>query len=256
MKTAKGDIAYSVAGEGPALVLLHPIGMDRGWWAPYVAHWRARHRVIAIDLPGHGESAPVRSPVSLEDHARAVLEVIDAEGVASAVLMGVSMGGMVAQCVAIAAPDRVRALVLCATAGRFPASARAAIRSRGDSTRDGAMSEVIAPTLARWFVADSPPEIVERCRARLASDDWHSWSANWEAISELDTLEGLRALDVPTLVVASARDASIPDAVARELAEASRAEFVRIEDSGHFGAFDAPHRFTPVVDAFLQEKGG
>jgi 3-oxoadipate enol-lactonase len=173
------------------------------------------------------------------------------EGVSSAVVMGVSMGGMVAQCLAIATPDRVQGLVLCATAGAFPASARTAIRSRGDTSRNGEMSEVIDATLARWFVADSPPGIVERCRARLSSDDWHSWSANWEAISELNNLEGLRGLAIPTLVIAGDQDASIPVAVARQLADASRADFTLMENSAHFGAFDAPHRFTPVIDRFL-----
>ena len=51
------------------------------------------------------------------------------------------------------------------------------------------MSEVINSTIARWFTGESPSDLVAKCRARLAADDWYSWSANWEAISELDNLE-------------------------------------------------------------------
>jgi 3-oxoadipate enol-lactonase len=114
------------------------------------------------------------------------------------------------------------------------------------------MADVIESTLARWFVADSPPDLVQRCRARLASNDWHSWSANWEAISELDNLRLLSELSVPALVLAGDQDASIPVAVSRQLAAALRADLVVMENSGHFGAFDTPHRFTPVIDQFLE----
>ncbi|VTU13182.1 3-oxoadipate enol-lactonase 2 [Variovorax sp. SRS16] len=248
----RGSLAYSIGGDGPALVLLHPIGMDRSLWAPYMQHWLPRYRVIAADMLGHGESGPIRGSVSLADHACAVLEVIEAEGLASAVVMGVSMGGMVAQSMAIAAPDRVQGLVLCATAGGFPEASRAAIRSRGDSSRRGDMSsEVIESTAARWFASDTPSELVERCCAKLALNDWHSWSVNWEAISELDHLSVLSRLTMPALVVAGDRDASIPVAVSKELADALKADFVVLENSAHFGAFDAPQRIEPVVDRFL-----
>jgi len=247
----RGRLAYSIGGEGPAIVLLHPIGMDRSLWAPYMQHWLPRYRVIAADMLGHGESGPVRGSVSLADHACAVLEIIEAEGVAPAVVMGVSMGGMVAQRMAIAAPDRVKGLVLCATAGGFPQASRAAIRSRGDTSRSGDMSEVIESTMARWFAPDSPLELVDGCRAKLAGNDWHSWSANWEAISELDHLSALSRLTAPALVLAGDRDASIPVAVSKELAEALKADFVVVENSAHFGAFDSPQRFKPVVDQFL-----
>lgn len=246
-----GTIAYDVDGEGPAVVLLHPIGVDRTWWAPYVSHLSVRHRVIAIDLPGHGESAKLRRPVSLAEHAACVLDIVESEGDGPAVVLGVSMGGMVAQGVAIANPHRVRGLVLCATAGSFPQAARAPIRTRGDTSRDGSMLEVIEPTLARWFSSGSDLAIVERCRKRLASDDWYSWSANWEAISELDNLEALARVNVPALVIAGQDDASIPPPVSRQLAEALHGGLVEVPGATHFGAFETPGRFLPLIDAFL-----
>ena len=132
-----GPVAYSDEGDGAPVVLLHPIGMDRSLWAPYIQHLSSRHRVISIDMVGHGESGPVERPISLSEHARYVLDIARSRDATPAVFVGVSMGGMVAQSVAILEPRQVRGLVLCATAGGFPEAARTAIRARGDTSRQG-----------------------------------------------------------------------------------------------------------------------
>lgn len=248
-----GRIAYSRRGTGQPLVLLHPIGVDRSWWDEYLESWASSHDVTAIDMRGHGDSSAVTSAITLADHAADVAVVLQKEGVEGATLIGVSMGGMVAQRVAIQFPERVGALVLCATAGGFPDDVRPRIRARGDTSRQGAMSEVIDDTIARWFTTDTPrPDLVAKCRARLAADDWFSWSANWEAISRLDNLAELRAVPVPALVVAGDADASIPPAVSQKIADALPAgRFVTIPGAAHFGAFDKREAFAPVIDSFL-----
>jgi 3-oxoadipate enol-lactonase len=250
----EGRIAYSRRGTGRPLVLLHPIGVERSWWDEYVASWASSYDVLAIDMRGHGESSAVTSSITLADHAADVAAVLEKERVAGATLIGVSMGGMVAQRVAIQFPDRVGAMILCATAGGFPDEVRPRIRARGDTSRPGAMSEVIDETIARWFEADSPRrDLVVKCRARLAADDWFSWSANWEAISQLDNLAELRDVPQPALVVAGDADLSIPPAVSQRISDALPAgEFVTIPDAAHFGAFDMREVFAPVFDAFLQ----
>ncbi|SAL79998.1 alpha/beta hydrolase [Caballeronia arvi] len=248
-----GRIAYSRRGTGRPLVLLHPIGVDRSWWDEYSESWTKSYDVIAIDMRGHGDSSAVTSTISLADHAADVAAVLHKEGVAGAALIGVSMGGMVAQRVAIQFPELVGAMILCATAGGFPDDVRPRIRARGDTNRQGAMSEVIDETIGRWFTTDTPrPDLVAKCRARLAADDWFSWSANWEAISRLDNLAELRDVPKPALVVAGDADASIPPAVSQKIADAlPDGRFVSIPGAAHFGAFDMRETFTPVFDAFL-----
>ncbi len=248
-----GRLAYSRRGTGRPLVLLHPIGVDRSWWDDYLEHWAASHDVIAIDLRGHGDSTLLTAPVTLADHAADVAAVLRQERLAGATLLGVSMGGMVAQRVAIQFPELVGALVLCATAGGFPDEVRPRILARGDMERRGSMSEVIDDTITRWFAADTPrPELVERCRARLAADHWYSWSANWQAISRLDNLGELPAVTAPALVVAGDADASIPPAVSQKIADAlPNADFVVVPGAAHFGAFEMREVFSAVFDEFL-----
>ncbi len=248
-----GRVAYSRRGTGRPLVLLHPIGVDRTWWNEYVELWATSYDIVAIDLRGHGESSVVTSPVTLADHAADVAAVLRKEHVSGATLIGVSMGGMIAQRVAIQFPELAGALILCGTAGGFPDEVRPRILARGDISRQGSMSEVIEDTIARWFTPDPPrPDLVEKCRARLAADDWYSWSANWQAISQLDNLDELPGVRAPALVVAGAADASIAPVVSQKIAEAlPDSRFVIVPDAAHFGAFDMREVFATVFDDFL-----
>lgn len=248
----RGRVHYAIDGQGPALVLLHPIGMDATWWDDYRPRWVDRYRVICVDLLGHGRSDPVRGSITLEEHADDLIGILAQERAEAASVVGVSMGGMVAQHLALQAPTRVGRLVLCATAGGFPAAARPLIRARGDVTRDGDMQSVVDATLARWFSEQASETLRQKCRERLLADDWHSWSANWLAISELDTLGQLAGLAAPTLVVAGDGDASIPAAVSKQIADAApRSTFITVPGASHFGAFESPAKFQDLFDSFL-----
>jgi 3-oxoadipate enol-lactonase len=255
-EVASGRIAYSRQGNGPCLVLLHPIGVDRSWWGEYVHEWQQAYDVIEVDFRGHGDSSSLLAPITLSEHAADVVAVLRQERVSSAHIIGVSMGGMVAQRIAIEVPGIAASLILCATAGGFPDAARPRILARGDLNRTGSMSEVVDDTVARWFRADSPrPDLVKRCRARLLADDWYSWSANWAAISQLDNLTDLARVTAPALVVAGDMDAGIPPAASKLIADAiPGATFVSIPSASHFGAFEMRESFVPVFDKFLSTQ--
>ncbi|WP_233836664.1 alpha/beta fold hydrolase [Paraburkholderia sp. ZP32-5] len=248
-----GRIAYSRRGAGRPLVLLHPIGVDRSWWDEYIAVWAASYDVVAIDIRGHGESSAVTAPITLAEHAADIAAVLRKESLTGATLIGVSMGGMIAQRVAIQFPELVGGLILCGTAGGFPDEVRPRILARGDMNRQGSMTEVIDETITRWFAAETPrPDLIQKCRERLAADDWYSWSANWRAISLLDNLGELPGVSAPALVVAGDADASIPPAVSQKIADAlPNSRFVVVPGAAHFGAFEMRDVFAAVFDDFL-----
>lgn len=251
--TSRGRLAYDMAGAGPCVVLLHPIGIDRSWWDTFVTAWSPARTVIAIDMPGHGESERLTSSITLAEHARCVWEVLDAQGIGAASFLGVSMGGMVAQHAAIQRPQAVRALIACATAATFPDDARTTIRARGNAGIAGQVADVVPETLRRWFSARAPAQLVARCKTALLQQDGYSWSANWQAISAVETIEGLSVINVPTLAIACAADASLPAAVTRGIAEAARGEFIWVEGASHFGIFETPASFIDPIDAFLRK---
>jgi 3-oxoadipate enol-lactonase len=111
----KYKIFYVDEGEGFPIVLIHGLAGDHQAWAPQIAALRGRHRVIAFDNRGAGKSTQVDEPVTTEDLARDTLGLMDALGVSRAHIVGRSMGGSIAQHIALRAPDRVQSLVLCAS---------------------------------------------------------------------------------------------------------------------------------------------
>jgi 3-oxoadipate enol-lactonase len=247
-------IAYHVRGAGPPVLLLHPVGLDSTWWRTYVAHLAENYRVIAVDLPGHGLSGPIRQPATLEGFAEQVAAILRAETSQPVYVIGASMGGMVAQHLALQQQD-LAGLVLCATAGTFADELRPSLRERGTLARHG-MAPVIQPTLDRWFSPEGRTgSIGHCCRNTLAANDSASWEASWDAISRLDTLEGLKTVQTPTLVITGAADITTPPAASVALAQAlpnARVEIV--PDAWHMGVFEKATPFLSAFTRFLEEQ--
>lgn len=250
------QITYSVCGEGPPIVLLHAVGLDRTWWSEFITAWKSRYRLIAIDLPGHGQSSVIENKVDLRDLADDVAAVIVRENAGPAHLIGVSMGGMVAQYVALGYRQYVKSLILCSTACTFPDEARTAIGARGDIAVQKGMEAIVEETLERWLSPEGcVSEIGKLCTARLRANDARSWAACWDAISRLETLPGLAILDIPVLVVTGGADVSTPPTAARLISEAiSGSEIVIIEDEHHLGAFENSAPFLREFSRFLDKQ--
>jgi 3-oxoadipate enol-lactonase len=251
-----GRIAYRARGAGRPVLLLHPVGLDGAWWSTYVECLAERYHVIAVDMPGHGRSSSIHAPITLGEIARGVAAVLQAETDRPAHVIGVSMGGMVAQHLALQWPQGVASLVLCATTGTFADDLRPLLRERGTAAREG-MGAVVGATLERWF---SPrgrtAPIGRRCAQTLAANDPASWAASWAAISELETLERLGDLRIPALVITGEADITTPPAASAALAAAlpdARLEIV--PDAWHMGVFEEPQSFLNAFTRFLDSLG-
>lgn len=251
---------YSTRGSGAVIALLHPVGTDRTLWEPMMDALQDRYRLLAIDFRGHGESDTPTTAFSLADLAADVAELLSALGGGPAIVAGCSMGGMVAQELALARPDLVRALVLTNTAHTLPDQGREMMRQRAASARQGmpALAEI---TIDRWFSAPfraADSECVDRIRRQLLNDDpiVHGWC--WEAIARLDTAPRLEGLDIPALVVTGEADVSTPPANAEALAATIRGSTCRIAPgAGHMLPLEQPDLLADWIDEFaaLLEDG-
>src|SRR3972149_2702422 len=172
---------YQIEGQGPAVLLLHPVGLDLTWWEPQVGALRSEFQVMRLDFRGHGESEVAPFPYTLANFANDAHALIGALGNRPAHVVGLSLGGMVAQVLALEYPEDVRSLVLAATACALPVEARPAIRARGEAAGAGA--------------------------------------APGRAIAALDTLLRLGEIRVPTLVTTGDADLSTPVPAARVIAD-------------------------------------
>jgi len=249
---------YEIEGDGQTVVLLHAVGLDLTCWEAQAEALAPHFRVLRVDLRGHGRSDVPPPPYTLEGFAEDVHELLGALQLAPAHVIGLSLGGMVAQVLALDYPQAVRSLVLADTNSTLPPDARPAMVERGEAAKHGGMSAVVDTTLARWFTPGfMGADVVARCRERLLADDVGAWAATWQAISELNTEPRLPGIRVRTLVITGENDVSAP--VARAQAMAALIPGARLEivaGASHMAPLEHPALFNATVLAFLRSAAG
>ena len=248
---------YDVSGAGPAIVLTHSFLCDGSLFSHQVAALERTHRVLNVDLRGHGRSGASETPFTIYDLADDVLAVLDAEDVASAVWMGLSIGGFLSLRAALTRPERVTALVLMdSDAGR---------ESRWKKLKYGAMKQAlrtvgprlilpaVMPIMLGRTTLRSRPELRADYRERFANVRVESTCRGVDAISGRDDLLGrLGAIKVPTLVVVGEEDKALPPKKSRRIAEGiPGAQLVVIPRAGHLSAIENPEAVTEAVVGFL-----
>jgi 3-oxoadipate enol-lactonase len=245
---------YQIDGHGPAVLLLHPVGLDLTWWEPQVEALRSEFQVLRMDFRGHGKSAIVPPPYALVDFTADAHALLGALHMGPAHVIGLSLGGMVAQVLALEYPREVRSLVLSNTLCTLPAEARQAMRARGEAAEQGGMAAVVQSTVERWFTRgflDSP--LVSRCRQHLLAHDVGAWASTWRGIADLDTLPRLGEIQVPTLVATGDADVSTPVAAAQLIANAIPGAVLKVlAGAPHMAPYEKPELFNPMVMEFLR----
>lgn len=232
----------TTGSHGSDVVFLHAIGLDRGVWDGVVDEFPDGYRLHAWDLRGFG-TADADRPSIIADEADALAEQLSDAGIAKAHLVGLSYGGVVAQQMALRHPERVRSLGLVATLAR---AARAGFLDRAASAEAGGHVSFVEPTLERWFTDDSlraVSEGVRYARTRLQEVQIVNWAAGWRALAEVDILDSLDRVSVPTVLVAGELDGSTtPESMA---AMADRIRDSRLEvvaGTSHMVPLEAPAR--------------
>ena len=241
--------------DAPAVVLLHSLATHGELWALQQSVWSACFRVLSIDLPGHGRSSHVRGDDSLEDMAAQVLGTLDSRGVARASFVGVSLGGMVAQAIALNRPDRVESLVLAHCGARTEDAVKKIWDQRIKQVEDEGMSAQVQSTLARWVpreFATSSPMTLQWVAEIIRHTPIEGYVSAIRAIQALDHLDRIHLIKVPTLVVAGDEDIAVTPGMASTLAHGiAGSELMILEGAGHLGNVQTPHLFSERVGNFI-----
>lgn len=247
-------ISVEQSGSGLPALLLHSLGTDHRMWRLALPVFSDLGTVVGLDFRGHGLSALASEPYTIADLAEDALAAMDAADLERAVVIGCSVGGLVAQRLALDAPDRVQALVLSNTAARIGSAEMWAERIA--MVEAHGIEAVTEQILDRWFTVAmrSRPDLA-LWRTMLHRVPAAGYTALCRAIAAEDLSARLGTLDTPCLVVGGASDQSTPPAQVRGLAEAiPGADCVVFDGAGHIPAIEVPEAFAARVTGFLRER--
>jgi len=252
-----GHLVGVSAGAGPAVVLLHGLGVERSIWDALLEPLAEDSRVIAFDQRGHGESGPADAPYARHEDALAVL---DALGITSAQLVGSSLGGEVALDTALAHPSRVAGLVLLdPSLGGYTWSA--AWRESIRAIRAAAKERGLDAAKRAWFEHPlfAPARAGEESRARLEAsilaDSGQRWLTRDPAIPlSPPAAARLDQVRCPVTIAVGELDMEDFHAIARTLGEGIRgAHRIELLGVGHLPMLEQPERTTGLVRSILAD---
>lgn len=256
--------AFTAAGQGgTAVLLLHGIGGGRSIWAgegsaTVAALAQAGYQAVAIDLPGYGKSA---GAPDMDSMVQAVLDTaahISAHsGTSSTVLLGHSMGGMVAQEVAARHPQRVQGLILACTSASFGKADGAwqaqFIADRLAPLDAGLGMAGMAQKLVPGMVsAQAPAAALQIAMDLMSRVPEATYRTALRAIAGFDRRAALAHISVPTLLLAAEHDRTAPPDVMQRMAmRIAGSSYECLADAGHIANVEAPRAFNAAVLAFL-----
>jgi 3-oxoadipate enol-lactonase len=255
-------LAFDRQGSGrTAVVLLHGVGGGRSIWSDAVsgtarAIAEAGFTAIALDLPGYGDSL-LQPPLSTASMAGEVAQVIRSLALGPAMLLGHSMGGMVALELAATEPGLVRALVLACTSSAFGAPGgdwqQQFLRDRLAPLDAGEGMPALARRLVAGMVAPgADPAAVDRAVDVMARVPEATYRAALTAIVGFDRRAALAGLRLPVLCLAAEHDRTAPPDVMQRMAQRiAGAEFACVAAAGHLANVEQPRSFNDAVAGFL-----
>ena len=253
-------IALHVADTGepdlPVMVFSNSLGTDFRSWDRVVERLSGTFRLIRYDKRGHGLSAAPAAPYTMDDHVGDLEALLDGLGVKDAILVGLSVGGLIAQGIASRRPDLVKALVLCDTAARIGNTETWA--SRIKAIEDSGIRSIQESILERWFSENFRKEReVELAgwRAMLTRTPEQGYLGTAAALRDTDYTEATRNLSLPVLCICGDEDGATPPEVVKATAALiSGARYIEIEGAGHLPCIEAPDAVVAAITAFIQEN--
>ncbi|HEX2154889.1 MAG TPA: 3-oxoadipate enol-lactonase [Acidimicrobiia bacterium] len=250
--TADGTrLAWVEGGRGPALVLLHSLGTASAMWSAQATALEDRYRVLRVDLRGHGESDAPPGPYAIEMLGRDLLEVAQAAGLDRFHLGGISLGGQIAQWVAIHHAEHLKSVILSNTAARIGSEQGwtdriAAVRQRGLS---GISGMVVSGWFSEGFTDD---EARSRATAMFEQTDPEGYIGCCHALATADLRDAVEEISMPTLIIAGEVDRSTPLSDAEWLHQripGSRLEV--LEGRAHLPNLEEPEEYSGLLTDWL-----
>jgi pimeloyl-ACP methyl ester carboxylesterase len=249
-------VAYDVEGSGEPLLLIQGLGYGRTGWGPAPSRLAQRFKVVTFDNRGFGESEITPGPYTTAQLAADALGLLDTLELERAHVLGISLGGMIAQELVLSAPERVSKLVLCSTTAGGPTAVPMPEQTVALMGRQAQLDPSEAMHLfVENALSPSPPSglVDEIVAYRLAHPpDAAGWYAQAQAGAAHDAMSRLGEIVAPTLVVHGTADNVVDARNAPLIADAlPDARLVLLEGVGHLVPWERPEQFVALVEEFL-----
>ena len=256
--TANGiSVNYTLDGSAtaPVVTLSHSLAADLAMWDPQMKALTAKYRVLRYDTRGHGATdapAGAYTLAQLAEDARAMLQAL---GIARTHWIGLSMGGMIGQTLALSSPGLFQSLALCDTSSRVPAEARPVWQERIKTAQSQGMEPIVEPTIGRWFTApfrEQRRDVIDPVRTRIRTTNPQGYAGCCAAISQLDLTDRISAIKLPTVIVVGEEDQGTPVAASRAIqAQIAGSQLEIIKSAAHLSNLEQPEEFTRIITSFL-----
>jgi 3-oxoadipate enol-lactonase len=263
MKIAANGINVNYTLDGPAgapvVTLSHSLATDLSMWEPQLKPLLAHYRVLAYDTRGHGGTDAPAGAYSLGQLAEDARALLKALGVAKTHWVGLSMGGMIGQTLALESPELFLSLSLCDTSSRIPAEAKPVWQERIKTAETQGMDPLVEPTIGRWFTApfrEQRNDVVDPVRTRIRTTSARGYAGCCAAIAQLDLTDKISAIKLPTLIVVGEEDQGTPVAASQAIhGKIAGSQLEIIKSAAHLSNLEQPEAFTRIVTAFLARLG-
>ena len=252
------ELSYTLQGPtgAPVVAFSNSLGTTRAMWNEVVPHLRGRYRLLTYDTRGHGGSKTVKSAFGVGDLAADLAALLGALHIDKAHIVGLSLGGMTAQALAAAHPDRVLSLTLMATSSYMPSAA--SWGERAALVRNEGTKAIVDATIARWFTPGFPsvsPALVDPVREDFIGIDAEGYALCCEAIGAMDLRAGLAKITAPTMVIAGRQDPATPVAMAEQIASGiAGADLVVLSKAAHLLAVERGEAVAAYLLGFLDRQ--
>jgi 3-oxoadipate enol-lactonase len=259
MKTTVNGISVNYMFDGPAnapvVTMSHSLATDLSMWDPTVPALTGRFRVLRYETRGHGHTDAPRGAYTLDQLAEDALALLRSLGITRTHWVGLSMGGMIGQTLALKAPDVFASLSLCDTSSRIPAEAKPLWQERIRTAESQGMEPLVEPTLSRWFTEPfrkARPDVTDRVAKMIRSTPAAGYAGCCAAISVLDLTDRIGAIKLPTVVIVGEDDPGTPVAASKVISEKIAGSKLEIlPKAAHLSNMEQPEAFNQALTGFL-----
>jgi 3-oxoadipate enol-lactonase len=247
------ELYYEVSGKesAPWLVLSHSLACNVRMWDPQVAAFKDRYRILNYDMRGHGQSAAPKGPYTLEMLADDVLGLMRELKIERCKFIGLSIGGMIGQTLALKAAKHFEKMVLADTGHTQPPEALKQWEERIQIANSKGMKALVPSTMERWFTPafrESPP--AKKIADIIAATPVAGYVGCGQAIMKLNTTARLKDIKMPVLAITGEADPAAPGTkyIGEHL---PGAKFVSIAQAAHIANIEQPEKFNQALREFL-----